>query len=312
MKKLHINFSRDGITTVLMLVVLLTATTFLGLKNHLKVIPYTWLTAVTLNSQQTPPTSNTPDATNLISNGIFTYLFNSSGTLNEASSLLLSTSPYWWVNSGAKLTIDQGTGKTIQGNLPENDKWRKAYAIANPVDTDNGYHPQNIFRLVTKGKWHNFTQQAYFKVNMNHLSASPNRSESNGLLLFDRYVDSQNLYYSGVRVDGTAVIKKKKGSIYYTLAQQKVFPGTYDHDTSPNLIPKGQWIGIKSEVKTTTDDKVSIKLYTDVGNTGVWKLVLSALDDGVNSQGIIDSNANAGIRTDFMDIEFNDYTIKEL
>jgi hypothetical protein len=243
---------------------------------------------------------------------LLTYLFNSTGVLSESGSLWTSTSPYWWVNSGAKLIIDGGTGKTIQGDLAQNDKWRKLYAKANPTDTDNGYHPQNIFRLVTKGTWHNLTQVAYFKINQDQLSASPNRNESNGLLLFNRYDDSQNLYYTGIRVDGTAVIKKKKGSTYYTLAQQKIFPGIYDPTTSPNLLPHNTWIGIKSEVSTTPDHKVLIKVYTDVGRSGVWKLVATATDDGKSSGGIIDSKASAGIRTDFMDVEFEDYKIEEI
>lgn len=297
------NISMKNLIASGILIITLMATAFLGMKFNGNKIPNPWLSALAIISQNQTTVVNVP---------LFTYLFDSVGTLNEAGSMTVSTSPYWWVNSGAQLVLSAGTGKTIQGSLPENDKWRKLYATANPTDTDNGYHPQNIFRLITKGMWHNYTQQSYFKINNYILSDSPNRSESNGLLLFNRYVDSQNLYYTGVRVDGTAVIKKKKGSTYYTLAQQKIFPGTYNRATSPNLIPTKKWIGVRSEVSTTSDHKVSIKVYTDVGKTGVWKLVASAIDDGLKSNGIIDNRASAGIRTDFMDVEFNDYRIEEI
>ncbi len=243
---------------------------------------------------------------------LFSYLFNSSGTLQEAGTVAGSTSPYWWVNSGAKLVLSSGTGKTVQGSLPTDDKWRKLYATANPVDTDNGYHPQNIFRLVSKGNWHNLRQEAYFIIRQDQLSESPNRNASNGLLLFNRYKDSNNLYYTGVRVDGTAIIKKKLEGKYYTLAQKPFIAGIYDHENSPNLLPKNKWIGIRSEVITASDGKVSIKVYTDIGKTGVWKLTAEAIDDGTTYGAVIDSKAPGGIRTDFMDVEFEDYSIKEL
>lgn len=241
----------------------------------------------------------------------FEYLFNSSGTLYEAGSMSKSTSPYWWLNSGAKLVLDGGTGKTVHGSLPTDDKWRKLYASANPIDTDNGYHPQNIFRLVSKSEWQNFRQQAYLKISADQLSDSPNRNASNGLLLFNRYIDGDDLYYTGVRVDGTAVIKKKVGGTYYTLAQKKLFPGAYDRSANPNLLPKNKWIGIRADVTNTPDGKASIKFYTDVGKTGTWTLALSVLDDGSRGA-IIDGSGAAGMRTDFMDVEFDDYKIERL
>ena len=85
----------------------------------------------------------------------FTYTFSQNGTLYEAGSDAETSSPYFWLNSGAKLIISGGTGKTIQGGLASNDKWRLIYLNSNPVDTDNGYHPQNIFRLFTRTKWKN-------------------------------------------------------------------------------------------------------------------------------------------------------------
>lgn len=187
-------------------------------------------------------------------------------------------------------------------------KWRLAYARSNPIDTDNGYHPQNIFRLVLRSKWQNYTQQAYFRVDRHNASASPNRAASNGLLLFNRYQDGDNLYYAGVRVDGNAVIKKKKGGTYYTLASKKILPGTYDLTSTPTLIPKDMWIGLRSVVTNGVDGSVFLKLYTDIGKTGQWTLTAEAIDDGKSYGGAaIVSEGYGGIRTDFMDVSFNDY-----
>lgn len=244
---------------------------------------------------------------------MFSYTFNTPGILYEAGSSSESTSEYWWVDSGAELIIANGVGSTIEGSLAANDPWRLLYAKNNPLDTDDGYHPQNIFRLVTKYEWTNYVQTAYFKIDAHNLSASPNRNESNGLLLFNRYQNAFNLYYAGIRVDGTAVIKKKTDGIYYTMAQSAIFPGTYDPVTSPNLIPVGTWIGIRTEVTTLANGAVSIKLYLDVGRTGNWILAESATDNGTQYGGApIAGPASLGIRTDFMDVEFSDYSVTKL
>lgn len=243
----------------------------------------------------------------------YVYNFNSVGTLKEASSIGISTSPYWWVNSGAYLLAANGVGKTVQGNLPELDPWRVLYNANNPTDTDNGYHPQNIFRLVTRSKWQNYQETVYMRITKDNLSTSPNRNASNGLLLFNRYVDGNNLYYTGIRVDGAVVIKKKKNSSYYTLAYKKVLPGTYNRDTSPNLLPKNQWIGLRSEVINNPNGTVTIKFYTDIGRTGTWTLQAQATDNGSSYGGAaIKSSAYAGVRTDFMDVEFEDYKMINL
>jgi hypothetical protein len=241
----------------------------------------------------------------------FLYTFNTPGTLYEAGSADLSSSPYWWLDSGGILIIEKGVGQTIQGNLNQDNYWAETYARTNPVDTDGGAHPQNIFRLVTKSMWHNFSQQAYFYINNYHLSNSPQRNESNGLLLFGRYENESNLYYLGVRVDGTAVIKKKLNGLYYTLAQTPIFPGAYDPNRSPNLLPLRKWIGLRAEVDTDRQDVVHLKLFTDIGKTGAWKKVLDTIDTGTGVA-IIDTPAYAGIRTDFMDVSFDDYQNTEL
>jgi hypothetical protein len=223
----------------------------------------------------------------------------------------LSSSPYWWLNSGGKFILQGGIGKTIQGELPVNDKWRILYGRNNPTDTDNGYHPQNLLRLLTRSTWQNVKQEIYFRVDKDNLSASSNRNASNGLLLFNRYKDADNLYYAGIRVDGRAIIKKKLAGKYYTLAEKAVFTGTYNRDTNPNLIPKNTWIGLRSTVKNNADGTVKIQVYMDNGKTGNWILIAEATDNGRTNGAVIADKAYAGVRTDFMDVSFDDFRIEE-
>jgi hypothetical protein len=243
----------------------------------------------------------------------FSYFFSVDGSVSETGASSDSPSPYWWVNSGGQMVLEDGRGKTLQGSLPLGSYWRTIYNAANPVDTDLGLHPQNIFRLVGRSLWNNFTQEGYFKIRTHNLSASPNRNQSNGLLFFNRYKDAFNLYYAGIRVDGTAVIKKKVGGVYYTMAQKAIFPGTYNVLTSPNLLPKNTWLGLKTKVQTNTNGSVSINLYLDKGWTGDWSLILSATDSGnFGGTAPITGSGYGGIRTDFMDVEFDQYRMTAL
>jgi hypothetical protein len=239
----------------------------------------------------------------------YIYTFNQDGTLNERASMEQSGSSYWWVNSGGGFTVQGGIGSTLQGSLPSYNRWRLLYLFSNPQDTDSGYRPQNIFRLVSRTKWKNMTQEFRFRIVRDNLSDSPNRNESNGVLMFDRYQDGNNLYYAGIRVDGTAVIKKKLNGHYYTLAQEPIFGGAYDKAANPNLLPKNTWMGIRSTIKDTTQG-VLIALYLDFGD-GTWMKAAQALDDGRSYGRTIASEGYAGIRTDFMDVEFKDYKIVE-
>lgn len=244
----------------------------------------------------------------------YLYNFNDSGVVQESSDTSISSSPYWWVNSGAYLKIDSGRGSTNKDSLPAIDSWRVLYSRNNPTDTDNGFHPQNIFRLLTRSKWGNARQEAYFVINKDNLSASSNRNISNGLLLMSRYQDGSTLYYAGVRVDGSAIIKKKKNGTYYTLAEIKnIYPGTYNKASSPNLLPKNKWIGLRTEVVNLADGKVEIKLFIDKGWQGQWSLVASAIDNGTSYGGsAITQDGFGGIRTDFMDVEFENFRIKNI
>ena len=238
----------------------------------------------------------------------YVYNFNTGGLLHEVGSLDESSSPYWWVNSGGSLTLANGRGQTIQGDLSSLSPWRTLYRANNPTDTDSGLHPQNIFRLVTRSKWQNAREEAYFIITKDNLSASSNRNSSNGLLLFNRYQDGSNLYYTGIRVDGAAVIKKKLNGSYHTLAYVPgIYPGVYNRNTNPNLMPKNKWIGLRSETETLSNGSVRIRLYLDKGWQGQWTLIAEAIDSGTQLGAPIQKAGYGGIRTDFMDVLFENF-----
>jgi len=242
----------------------------------------------------------------------FQYEFSQDSVLFESGTVEKSTSPFWWVDSGGMLVIRSGLGQTIHGALPENDYWHQLYLKNNPMDTDGGSHPQNIFRLVTKSQWHDSLEEAYLKIDEYNLSESSNRNESNGLLLLSRYQNQNNLYYAGVRVDGLAVIKKKINGVYYTLVQNPLLPGDYDRNTKPILLPLHEWIGLRLKTETISPNVVKLDLYTDIGKTGEWKLAAEAFDDQGSFGLINDSKAFGGIRTDFMDVSIDNFHIEEL
>ena len=235
--------------------------------------------------------------------------------LEEASSMKKSKSDDWWLNSGGVMISDGKEFSPNIGALGENSSWRKLYSKNNARDTDGGYFPQNIFRLVTRKKWENFSQSVYFNIDKINLSKSEYRNESNGILLFNRYQDGDNLYYTGLRVDGYAVIKKKIKGKYYTLAGKNLFAKEkkYDREDVPNLLPVNVWMGLKSEVKNIGDKTVKIKVYIDKMQNGNWQLVLEKEDTGDKYGKVPLSKAGyAGIRTDFMDVEFRNYSIQGL
>jgi len=245
---------------------------------------------------------------------VFTEKFNKNGSVEEAGDMEESASPNWWLNSGGQMNCRKSAGWTIQKNLASNSKWNKLYKETNPEDTDGGKHPQNIFRLITKSKWQNFSQEARFKIQKFNLSGSLNRNESNGLLLFERYQDSDNLYYAGVRVDGYAVIKKKINGEYFELAYNRYFDtGKYSRESKnrSHLLPQNKWISLRTEIRNTDGGNVEIKLY--IKQNKKWVLAAEALDEpGEYGGDVISSEGSAGIRTDFMDVEFDKYRIVDL
>jgi len=257
------------------------------------------------------PTQITTSISTTSSSKFFYDQFNQNMRLEEAGRMEKSQSKDWWVNSGAWMIVENGVGSTLIGDEPKGSKWQLAFAKNDPDETDNGIHPQNIFRLITRTKWQNLSQQAYFKVITDHLSNSLHRRESNGLLFLNRYQDGDNLYYTGIRVDGFVTIKKKIRGAYYTLAQSKVLDGNYDRINNPTLLPHNKWIGLKTEV-INTGEGVNINVYLDSEKSGTWKLALQADDKkGLYGGDPILQPGFGGIRTDFMDVQFEDYLIEE-
>lgn len=245
------------------------------------------------------------------------------GTVEESFPMEASMDENWWVNSGAYFTKYEGVGSTVLGELPEDNRWRLLYARNNPRDTDDGYHPQNIFRLVTRTKWLNVEQRMYFNIDKINMSESENRNASNGVLFFGRYIDGNNLYYAGLRVDGHAVIKKKSGGTYHTLAYVPVYEGVYDNQNSPNLLPEKKWIGMRARFENHKG-AVRILLYIDRESTKLseknrekkrekeWELVALAVDDGTLGGPPIFEQGFGGIRTDFMDVKFRAYRAQKI
>src|SRR3989344_3202088 len=236
----------------------------------------------------------------------FLYDFHVAGTLEEAGSEAETSSPYFWLNSGGLFYLYGGLGMTVQGPLPANNKWRLMYSNANPLDTGNGYYPQNLFWFITRSKWQNVRAEMAFKINITNMTDSPNRDAHNAVLLMVRYVDSANLYYAGIRVDGYAVIKKKVGGRYYTLAMNNVFANgqTYSRTSNPNLIPKNKWMKIRVETVNNPNGSVGVKLFLDKENNNSWTQVASVVDNGTSGS-VVGSHGRVGIRTDFMDVEFD-------
>jgi hypothetical protein len=233
--------------------------------------------------------------------------------LEETSSPKTSLHPYFWLNSGGILFFDNGIVKTIHGELPVNSAWRIEYAKTNPADTDNGYHPQNLLRLITKLKWQNVAEEAYFKIVGNNISDSSNRNESNGIFFLSHYEDAYNTYYAGIRVDGFVIIKRKLDGVYKTIAETPYFngSGSYNRSTNPNLLPKNSWIGLKTTTNTNPDGSVSISVYIDKNADGQWENILNGIDYPGEKNHSLSKEGFAGIRSDFMDIEINKYTITE-
>ena len=242
----------------------------------------------------------------------FHYRFLYEGILEETGSPEGSTSPFWWLDSGGYLIIENNVGKTWHGSLPSSDYWREAYARTSWGDTAGGYYPQNIFRLFTKDSWQNLEEEIYFRIDGYNAIASSNRNESNGVLILARYQDEDNLYYIGIRVDGYIVVKKKIGGIYHTLSLKRIFPGIYNRRTNPIVLPFGLWIGLRARVETLPDEGVRISAYTDIGRTGNWTIAVEEIDRGIETGSPHDKEGRAGIRSDFMDVSFDDFRIREL
>lgn len=229
-----------------------------------------------------------------------------SGAIEETAQMAQSLSSAWWLNSGAIFEGNDSGGSTVHGDLSDDSPWRSRYAASNPGDTDGGRHPQNVFRLIRRQIFANPHQEMTFEVRGIQASPSRNRNDTNGVLLLSHYLDGDNLYYAGVRVDGAAVIKKKRRGGYVTLAYARVYPGSYDRNRRPNLIPTSQPIHLASDTLTNADGSVTVRLFVD------GTLVLEAIDRGRSGGPALREAGYVGIRTDFMDAVFHGYAANEI
>lgn len=232
--------------------------------------------------------------------------------LEETNTPLLSKDKCWWLNSGGIFYRKNSVSQTIISDLPGDSVWRTRYAISSNSDTDGGLHPQNLFRLVNKIEVKDSEQELIFEIKNYNTSLSKNRNASNGVFLMTKYLDGNNLYYAGVRVDGTAVIKKKINGQYVTLTEVKIEPGEYNQEYNPNLLPINKILAEKVTSQNNNDGSVNIDFYVDfnVGPSLIpnWQKVISIKDD----KSPINGAGRVGIRTDFMDVEFENYSLKIL
>jgi len=75
----------------------------------------------------------------------------------------------------------------------------------------------------------------------------------------------------------------------------------------------GSWIGLRAVTENNSDGTVNLQLFIDLHNDGNWQEVLDTVDDSHSYGGLaILKEGHAGIRTDFMDVEFRDYLNVEL
>lgn len=229
------------------------------------------------------------------------------GVLEEAGNLPASADPDFWLSSGARFFRDGDSGRTLVGGLPPEDPWRQRYARSNPVDTDGGARPQNVFRLLRRVQRQNLRQSVRFRILRVNASPSPNRNASNGVFLFQRYESQNDLYASGVRVDGQAVIKKKHGGRTFTLALAPVFTDgpAYDRSSTPNRIPTDRAVTLATETLDQPDGSVLLRLSVD-GDPR-----LEAVDRGQGSTGPLLGVGLAGIRSDFFDLELSGYRVAD-
>lgn len=236
---------------------------------------------------------------------LFDYTFNAPGTVFEASNPSASWSPYLWLASGAKLAIQGGAGASLQGDLPAGDPWRVRYADTLAVSSDGGAHPQNVFRLFAKYPVKDASLTTYVNRERDNLSNVENRRGYDGESLIARYQGANEYYLATVRDDGLVSIKRVRDGTYTTLATARVFPGVYDAQSNPDLIPLGKWIGMRFETYDTATSTV-LSLYTDVNDTGVWTLSARGIDA---SDARIDSGGLMGVTSDYADVALRSLVI---
>ncbi len=239
--------------------------------------------------------------------------FDTVGVLEETGSMEESRNADWWLNSGGRLHFRDGVGATLAGELAMGDRWRRAYAEGDPLDTDSGARPQNLLRLITRGRWRDARQSLRFRIKQITPTLSPNRNKTNGVLLIHRFQDGDDLYYAGLRVDGAAVVKKKAGGVYFTLAYRQLYPGEYDRQQNPSLLPLDRWLALETTIENEPGGGVRLAIRAqDPAAAGDHLVeVLAVVDHGAESPQIV-AEGHAGVRTDFAEVELDDYRIEPI
>ncbi|MEA2715577.1 MAG: hypothetical protein QOG91_605 [Candidatus Parcubacteria bacterium] len=286
----------------------LTSATISNLNNATRY----WFVVVANNSSgvESPNSNEISYLTPALMGTPFLYDFSTGGTISQPGASG-SANAYWWVISGGGLFQTGGVGTTFQGMAPATNYWRIYYATQSPVLTDTGTHPQNIFAMLLRQSYLDISEDIYVRKNADNLANAVNKQAYNGVSLYLRYTNYANFYYVGIRCDGNAIIKKRVNGIYQTMASKKVLPGTYDLTTSPDLIPTGVWIGLRAAVATQSSGIPKVSLSLDIGRTGLWTLAIETLDDPVKYGPKVASAGMVGIRTDLMDMSFDDFSLAD-
>lgn len=258
--------------------------------------------------------TNTPAPSETARQGAECETFPEELVLQESDSPETSADVCWWLNSGGSFFVRGGLASTMSGPAERSSRWHRLYAASDPVDTEGGLYPQNLFRLISKKHWLNARTSVEAFIESYNASMSPSRNESNGVFLMTRYYDEDNFYLAGIRVDGTAVIKRKLNGLYETIGQVAYTnPDAYDRLRRPNLLPTGQWLSFAMEVTNESADSVIIRL--DVSFDGEdWHTLLTAVDQPSVLDGgeKLLSPSSIGVRTDFMDVRFRSYKVTVL
>jgi len=85
----------------------------------------------------------------------------------------------------------------------------------------------------------------------------------------------------------------------------------WEGEPATESVAKLKAIGLKSLVRTEQSGEVVLDLLIDRYGSGRWELALQAIDNGLSTGPVIAKEGYAGLRTDFMDVEFRGYRLTE-